>query len=111
VVSGLVTAINLDRQTGLLRVEVDIRESFKREAANPPRAIYTALFGNSCYGFDFRVGREYVIFALAPPTARWGPSPRVRTTGLVVALCGGTAEIGNLHGNRALQELRKIVRK
>jgi hypothetical protein len=111
VVSGLVTAISLDPQTRLLRVQLDVRESFKTQAPGVAVEIYTAPYGVSCFGFDLHVGREYVLFASAPGSISVKNPPKVPAGALIVWLCGGTAEIGNLQGNQALQQLRKLVRR
>jgi hypothetical protein len=90
--SGPATRIEATAVTGVLRVNVYVRESFKGQ---PDRnfTIDSHPYGGSCLGYDFRVGREYVIFAMAND-AKTGPfqmagAPR---TGHLVYLCSGTAE-------------------
>ena len=113
VVLARVTAIRVvDGHRGLLRVQAEVLESFKGGDPSIPSVIYTQMSGASCYGYDFHVGRQYVIFAssrLNLPGA--ASAPVVPPNGLLAWLCGGTAEIGHLHGTQALAELRRMRRK
>jgi hypothetical protein len=97
---------------GILRVNASVHESFKG-GATTTLTIYSHPFGASCLGYDFRVGREYVIFATlnngmingrksdvfqmrdAPPTA------------YIVYLCSGTADLGRADGHERLAALRQ----
>jgi hypothetical protein len=49
-----------------------VREVLKGHAARN-FTIYSHSFGGSCLGFDFKVGREYVVVALTNAPARIVP--------------------------------------
>lgn len=111
VVLGRVMAIQVvDEYPGLLRVETEVIESFKSGVRSIPKVVYTQMSGASCYGYHFDVGRQYVIFASNPQNLPAAASaPLVPPNELLVSLCGGTEETGNLYGNQALNALRKIA--
>jgi hypothetical protein len=112
ILSGPVTRIETTEIAGVLRVTVYVREVLKGHA-DRIFAIYSRPFGGPCLGFDFKVGREYVVFALtnASPHGSFH-MPEAPATGQVVHLCGGTADLQNPlgPGNRRLQEVRRRLK-
>ena len=107
VVRGRVIGIVLDAASGWLRVDVEVAETFKQPRLGP-HSFYTDTFGVTCEGYDFRVGREYVIFADVP--AKLSTGRKVSLAGVIVTLCGGTSEM-NRDGVEALAALRKLMRR
>ena len=112
VISGSVTRIEVTETTGVLRVNVYVRETLKGQASGN-FTIYSHPFGASCLGYNFQVGREYVVFAAAnDPRRQPFHMPEAPSTGHVVHLCGGTADLQNPVGNdnRRLEEARQRLR-
>jgi hypothetical protein len=109
ILSGPVTRIEVTQVPGVLRVTIHVRETLKGRA-DRTFTIYSHPYGGSCVGYDFRVGREYVVFA----RANTGP---FRIDGApqdshIVPLCGGTADLQNPvgDGNRRLYETRQQLK-
>jgi hypothetical protein len=100
-------------QTGVLAVDVIVSEAFQN--ATPGRVtIYTHPFGASCYGYDFRIGLEYLISAI--PSESLDPDreviPNVLPAGSqIVSLCGGTAELRTPAAQQTLDRLRAAFGK
>ena len=107
VVRGRVTGIVRDRVSGLLRVDVEVAETFK--SLDPTRtALLTRPDGASC-GYEFRVGQEYVVFATHPVMFAFGTVTKLPSSALIVHMCGGTAEVRSLHGKQTLDALRRLA--
>ena len=109
IVSGPVTRIEVTQVPGVLRVTIYVRETLKGQA-DRNFTIYSHPYGGSCVGYDFRVGREYVVFAQAntrPFHIAGAPSDSH-----IVPLCGGTADLENPtgDGNRRLYEARQQLK-
>ena len=49
----------VDKQ--VIAVEIEITEGFLNATPKTRMTVYTQVFGSSCYGYDFRIGREYLI--------------------------------------------------
>jgi hypothetical protein len=45
----------------VIAVEIEITEVFLNATPKTRMTVYTQVFGASCYGYDFRLGREYLI--------------------------------------------------
>src|SRR5215510_11100654 len=63
IVRATVTRIETTETAGVLRLIAFVGETFKG-AATTTLTIYTHPFGVSCMGYDFRVGRDYVVFSM-----------------------------------------------
>jgi hypothetical protein len=110
--SGPLTRMEVTDVVGVLRAIFQVREPLKGQAGRNFIA-YTHRFGGSCLGYDFRVGHEYIVFAIAND-AKGGPlhMPRVLSSAYVVYLCSGTADLQNPTGtgNRRLYEVRQQLK-
>jgi hypothetical protein len=78
--------------------------------------IYTHPFGGSGLGYDFRVGREYVIFARINNGMLDGRNSEVfqmrdvPSTDYTVYLCGGTADVASADGKQPITALRQRLK-
>ena len=90
---------------GTARVEVRPLEVLKGSTTNDKRwVVFTSLSDANC-GFDFRIGRNYVIFAARPSS---GLLDIVRPpNSYLVRLCNGTDEVGAM-GRRQIAEIRAL---
>ena len=104
VVRGVITQMEV-LDTGRIRTHVQVREGFKNAATLGRITFYGPKFGASCFAFDFKVGREYLIFTARADSAQITGVPAGAD---VVALCGGTAERGSPLFNRTMPALRKL---
>lgn len=111
---GRVVALRLvesdGRPTNVLAVDVIVSEAFQN--ATPGRVtIYTYVFGASCYGYDFRIGQEYLITTIPIESLdreREALPHFVPAGSQVVSLCSGTAETGRRNAQEALNRLRAV---
>jgi hypothetical protein len=108
--SGPVTRMEVTETTGVLRVTVYVRETLKGQA-NSNFTIYNLADTASCRGYDFRVGREYVVFAMVNDKKSF-QIPAAPRTGHLVSLCGGTAELNDPlgRGRRRLYEVKQRLK-
>jgi hypothetical protein len=112
IVSGPATRIEVTQVPGVLRATIYVRETLKGQA-DRNFTIYTHPPGGSCVGYDFRVGREYVVFAQANgPTVGPLHIAEAPPNSYIVPLCGGTADLQNpiSDGNRRLYEARQRLK-
>jgi hypothetical protein len=110
ILTGSVTRIEVTEVTGVHRIAVDVRERFKGQPGHN-FTIYSHPFGVSCLGYDFRVGREYVVFAMVNNNkSELFQIPGAPRTGHLVYLCSGTADLANAVGNRRLLEVRQSLK-
>ena len=115
IVRATVTRMETTETAGVLRLIASVRESFKG-ASTTTLTIYTHPFGFSCLGYDFRVGREYVVFARINNGMINGNRSDllqmrdVPSTVYVVYLCGGTADVGRADGYQRLAALRQRLK-
>jgi hypothetical protein len=112
IVVGLVQSISFEAP-GVRRVDLQVRDVFRRQTNEDVVSVYTAPYGVSCWGYDFKVGYTYVIFARA---AKAGDQQDawVRTapaTALLVALCSGTVDLESRLGTDTLTELKSTFRR
>ena len=64
VVLGRVMALQIDRETETVRVDVDVSEALKSSGSSALQFFTgTGLRGN-CSVYDFRLGTEYLIFSM-----------------------------------------------
>jgi hypothetical protein len=109
---GQVVALRLlesdGRPTNVLAVDVIVSEAFQN--TTPGRVtIYTHVFGASCYGYDFRIGQEYLIATIPSESLDREREvlPNLLAAGSqIVSLCGGTVELRNRDAQEALKRLR-----
>jgi hypothetical protein len=109
---GQVVALRLveidGRPTSVLAVDVIVSEAFQN--ATPGRVtIYSHVFGASCYGYDFRIGQEYLIATIPSESLDREREvlPNLLAAGSqVVPLCGGTAELRTRAAQQRLDRLR-----
>ena len=104
VVRGVITQMEV-LDTGRIRTDVHVREGFKNAPTIGRITFYGPKYGVSCFAFDFKVGREYLIFTTRVDSAQITGVPAGAD---VVALCGGTAERGSPRFNRTMPALRKL---
>ena len=109
---GRVTALRLVEKDGaptnIVAVDVIVSEALRN--ATPGRlTIYTHVFGASCYGYDFRIGQEYLIGTIPSELLDRDREvlPHLLPVGShVVSLCGGAAELHRRDTQEALKRLR-----
>ena len=97
--------------TNVVAVELVVGEGLHN--ATPGRVtVYTYVFGASCYGYDFRIGQEYLI-ATTPSESldrEREVMPNIAPAGSqVVSLCGGTFELRSRNAQEALKHLRAAL--
>ncbi len=102
VYTGTVTAIRNGRPEIEFRVERVIKGPVR-----PRRFLLSAPINNggSCDGFNFEVGKKYLVFANARNSAAGLPG----TYG--VNLCGGTISLESASGRRRLRETMLLMLK
>jgi hypothetical protein len=112
IVRATVMRMEATETAGVLRLIGSVRETF-RGAPSTTLTIYTHPFGASCLGYDFKVGREYVIFAILNNGIINGMKSDVLhmrdapSTAYIVYLCSGTADTSRPDGHERLAALRQ----
>jgi len=104
ILTGHVTRIEVTEVTGVLRVTVNVRETLKGQ---PDRNFTIYSDERSSVRYDFRVGREYIVFSRGNDSLDIAGLPR---TAQVAYLCSGTAELRSAEGTRRLSEVRERLK-
>jgi len=104
ILTGQVTRMEVTEVAGVVRVTVNVRETFKGEH-NSTFTIYS--YTRSTVSYEFRIGREYIVFARGNDSPTVAELPR---TGQIAYLCGGTAELHSADGKRRLSEVRERLK-
>ena len=100
ILTGQVTRMEVTEAPGVLRVTVNVRETLKGQ---PDRNFTIYSNERSSVRYDFRVGREYIVFSRSNDSLKIAALPR---TAQVAYLCSGTAELQSAAGKRRLSEVR-----
>ena len=115
VVRATVTRMETTETAAVLRLTASVSETFKGTTTTTV-TIYTHPFGASCLEYDFRAGREYVVFARINNGMLNGRKSNVLqmrdvpATAYVVYLCGGTADVARGDGHERLAAVRQRLK-
>jgi hypothetical protein len=104
ILTGQVTRMEVTEATGVLRVTVNVRETLKGQ---PDRNFTMYSNKRSSVRYDFRVGREYIVFSRGNDSLEIAGLPR---TAQVAYLCSGTTELRSAEGKRRLSEVRERLK-
>jgi hypothetical protein len=102
-------AINAVLATHSLRVvprHVTCRSFDTASKGQPDRNFTIYSDERSSLRYDFRVGREYIVFSRGNDSPEIAGLPRTAQ----VYLCSGTAELSSADGKRRLSEVRERLR-
>ena len=108
IVTGRITKLEWVESSGVIRVEIAIAESLKGPAAKGTVVAYTRPYGVSCFGYDLRIGRDYIVFASHPQPAI--EPVTLPPSSYLIGLCGGTSELGQRQGNQRLTATKEALR-
>jgi hypothetical protein len=95
---------------GSISVGVAIRETFKGKPGTTV-TIQADRFGSSCYGYNFQVEHDYLLFI----SRNKGGVEKALPGSYVVYLCSGTSELSRgeasepSRGEHVLEEVRKSL--
>jgi hypothetical protein len=109
VATGRITRLEWIEASGVIQVEIAVAESLKGTGVKGQFVAYTRPYGVSCFGYDFRVGRDYLVFASRPQPAL--EPINLPTSGYLVGLCGGTTELGQRQGNQRLTATKEALKR
>jgi len=106
-VVGKVIEQRLIDPSGIVEVQLQISETFLNPSPSDRVTVYTMLFGVSCYGYDFKIGHEYLVSTILSDSLDRRVEP------LVYAVPGGSQVVGlggafDLRTPEAQQRLRLI---
>jgi hypothetical protein len=94
----------------VVQVTITVEQMLKGSSHNRLLTVYTRQYGTSCYGYDFRIGRRFLVFARDPTDPREAPMESL--TGLpdgghIVELCGGSVSLDTGPGNERLKAVQQ----
>ena len=104
ILTGQVTRIDVTEVAGVVRVTVNVRETFKGKH-NSTFTIYSNT--RSTISYEFQIGREYILFARDNDSLKIAELPR---TAQIAYSCSGTAETGSADGSRRLAQVRERLK-
>jgi len=104
--TGRVTTIRVGPQFAWPEIEFDVHERLKGPVSGKTFVLQTPNGkGMDCEGFDFVVGKDYLVFA----AARYSVTGQPRTYG--VGSYQGTALLDSDEGKQRLRATRRMIRK
>ena len=109
IVTGRITKLEWVEASAIVEVEILVSESLKGPAPKGRFVAYSRPFGTSCYGYDLRVGREYIVFASLLQRAMEPIS--LPASSYLVGMCGGTSELRQRLGAERLIATKAVLRK
>jgi hypothetical protein len=109
IVTGRITKLEWVEASDIVQVEILIKESLKGPAAKGKLVAYSRPYGSSCYGYDLRISREYVVFASLLQRAR--EPINLPASSYLIGLCGGTSELNQRLGTQRLIATKEMLRK
>lgn len=107
ILSGRVTKMELSGPN-MIRIEVTTEQAFRGTDGKNQAVVYSRPFAISCYGYNFRAGFRYLIFARTPDTA--AELNDVPPGGQLVSNCGGTVELDTMEGSQRLKAVERVLR-
>jgi hypothetical protein len=109
IVTGRITKLEWVEASAIVQVEILVTESLKGPAPKGRFVAYSRPYGVSCYGYDLRIGREYVVFASLLQRATEPIS--IPASSYLIGLCGGTSELSQRLGAERLIATKAVLKK
>ena len=108
IVRARVIKLDHDQTTNTLAVELVVEEVLSGEHRTKTLTVYGHVFGVSCFGYDFRIGREYIVFPRPNDTDQARGDGVITPPGglLFGMLCGPTTDLHTVQGQQKLKEIR-----
>jgi hypothetical protein len=108
IVRGRVIKLDHDQSTNTLAVELLIEEVLNGDHRGKTLTVYGHVSGVSCFGYDFRIGREYIVFPQLNDTDQAGGYGVITPPGALLfgRLCGPTTALDTVQGQQKLMEIR-----
>jgi hypothetical protein len=108
IVRGRVIKLEHDQRTNTLAVELLVDEVLSGDHRSKTLTVYGHVFGESCFGYDFRIGREYIVFPRPNDTDQTDGNGVIAPPGALLfgMLCGPTTDLRTVHGQQKLKEIR-----
>ena len=105
ILSGRLTKMDLLDRGDMIRLEIAVEQGFKGTSSQTTGVVYSRPFAISCYGYNFRLGFQYLVFAKAPESPL--EIRDVPVGGRLVGTCGGTVEADSMQGRQRLKTVRR----
>ena len=109
IVTGRIVKLEWVEASAIVQVEILVSESLKGPAPKGRFVAYSRLYGVSCYGYELRIGREYVVFASLLQRATEPMS--LPASSYLIGLCGGTSELSQRTGTQRLIATKEVLKR
>ena len=102
----------IDGSGGVVEIQLQISETFLNPSPSDRVTVYTMVFGVSCYGYDFKIGREYLVSTILSDSLDRRVEPLVYAVpaGSQVVGLGGAFDLRTPEAEERLRLIREALK-